>query len=1088
MKTILQTIAVICISANAFSQTTIAGWTFTDVQTPSTGTGKVTLIGGVTSTYATGFTASPDKGLNTATYPALGTNAKKAGVNFSLSTLNLQDLNLTYQLRHSSTSANTEVVQYSTDSINFVDKETFTITPTANTGDTWYSRTVDFSSINALNNKAKIYIRIVSNFDAGIGNYLATKTGSNYGTAGTWRFDNVVFTANTLATSKIDYSLSLNKKVTNEQNAEQIKVKVIAKSAPTVDQKIGLSFAGDATNADYDLALNFDSLVIKAGNTSDSTYITIKNDVLIENNEKIIVKSNSLLFGLNGKINDTLTILDDDAILANPKLSLSLSKKNVAEKKLAPYDTVFYKIKPQGNLYFQANQSLSINIKGNNITAGDYLLNANTVNLNTTDSIAKGYITIKDDNIEETTEKLIVEFTLTGLNTLLISDSFNIADNDLVLTKISTIQGRGKTAALVGSTLNIEAIVTGVFAGKGGFFVQETANDYDNDTLTSEAIFVKQSNPTVQVGDLLVIKGVISENFDLTTITPTTITTQLSNQTLPSVKNITLPLAFDSLWESYEGMLVRFPQTLSVSEVYNLGRYGEVTLSQGGRLKNPTNILDPNDADRNNTSFSGTSNVSVITNENAAQLRRKILLEDNNDAQNPDPTPYLNPADTTLRCGSTINNVTGILSYGFSLYRILPTQNPVFNYSLRPTPPVNNQTNNIKIASFNVLNFFNGDGKGAGFPTARGANTLAEFNVQKAKLVKAITSINADVAGLMEMENDGDDQFSAIQDLVNSLNAATSPGTYTFVKDPIGANGNTGTDAIKVAMIYKPAKVTPTNNSLSSTQTIFDRPPLAQTFTLNQNQAKFTVITNHFKSKSTSTAPSGLDIDQNDGQGAYNNRRLQQAVELAKFVDNIIQTTGDSDVVILGDFNAYNQEDPIDYFRSKGYINSLEGDEVYSYVFNGQTGSLDHTLYTKSMENQFSNAAKWHINADEPIVLDYNVEFKSVNQNKLNQTSAYRCSDHDPVIAWFNLKAPKLTGEKEVNTPSVSVSPNPCHNSIIINSLNEIITIELVNILGEKIEAKIPGNQLDTSHLKVGIYFLKVLTSNGAETIKFQKK
>ena len=1077
------------ISANVIGQSTIAAWTFTDVITPSSGDGKLSLLGVSISGYNTGFSGSPDKGLTTNNYPALGTNSKKSGLNFSISTLNLQDLNFTYQLRHSSTSANTEVVQYSTDSVNFVDKEIFTITPSGSTGDVWYSRTVDFSTITDLNNKSKIFIRVVSGFDATSGNYLATKTGSTYSSNGTWRFDNVIFTANSLASSKINYSIMFSKKSSNESDAEQIKIKVIAASTPSVDQKIGLSFAGDASSADYDLALNFDSLVIKAGNTSDSTYITIKNDSEIENNEKLIVKSSSLLFGLNGKIIDSLTIIDDEAILANPKLTLSLSKKNVEEKSVAPYDTVFYKIRPQGNLYFQANQSLSINIKGNNITSDDYLLNANTVNLSTTDSIATGYITVKDDNLEETIEKLIVEFTLNGLNTVLISDSFNIADNDLVLTKISTIQGKGKTATLIGSTLNIKGIVTGVFAGKGGYYVQESENDYDNDSLTSEGIYVIKANPTVKVGDVVAIKGVISESFNLTAITPTTATVIASNQTLPSVKNITLPLLHDSLWESYESMLIRFPQTLSVSEVYNLGRYGEVTLSQGGRLKNPTNILDPNDADRNNTTYEGISNVSVITNENAAQLRRKILLEDNNDAQNPDPTPYLNPADTTLRCGSTINNVTGILSYGFNLFRILPTQNPVINYSLRPTPPVNNQTNNIKIASFNVLNFFNGDGKGAGFPTARGANTLAEFNVQKAKLIKAITAINADVAGLMEMENDGDDQYSAIQELVNSLNAATSPGTYTFVKDPTGANGNTGTDAIKVSIIYKPSKVTPTNNSLASTEAIFDRPPLAQTFTLNENQAKFTVITNHFKSKSTSTAPSGLDIDQNDGQGAYNNRRLQQSVELAKFVDNIIQTTGDSDVVLLGDFNAYNQEDPIDYFRSKGYINSLEGDEVYSYVFNGQTGSLDHAIYTPTLASQFSNAAKWHINADEPIVLDYNVEFKSVNQNKLNQTTAFRCSDHDPVIAWFNLQAPKLTGiESNNNAEKITISPNPSDNFIHINSIEEILSAEITTILGEKVIAKINHNTIDTSKLVSGIYFLTIQTNSGAQTIKFIKK
>ena len=104
----------------------------------------------------------------------------------------------------------------------------------------------------------------------------------------------------------------------------------------------------------------------------------------------------------------------------------------------------------------------------------------------------------------------------------------------------------------------------------------------------------------------------------------------------------------------------------------------------------------------------------------------------------------------------------------------------------------------------NTLNYFNGDGLGGGFPTSRGANTLAEFNRQRDKTISAMTALGADVYGLMEIENDATLEQRDAQDLVAGLNAATSAGTYAFID-----TGVQGTDAIRSAIVYKPARVTP---------------------------------------------------------------------------------------------------------------------------------------------------------------------------------------------------------------------------------------------------------------------------------------
>ncbi len=375
--------------------------------------------------------------------------------------------------------------------------------------------------------------------------------------------------------------------------------------------------------------------------------------------------------------------------------------------------------------------------------------------------------------------------------------------------------------------------------------------------------------------------------------------------------------------------------------------------------------------------------------------------------------PYLGP-DNTLRVGSTVNNLTGVLGYGFSAYRIQPTQAPAFTYAPRPVTPPSTGSANLKIASFNVLNYFNGDGNDGGFPTSRGADNLNEFKRQRAKIIAALKALDADVVGLIEMENDGDGANSAIADLVRGLNEATAPGTYDYIRD--AANGGRGTDAIKVAFIYKPGKVTPVGSPLADLAAVHNRPPLAQTFRLKGNGEIVTAVINHFKSK----GGTGLkaDADQGDGQGAFNATRVKQAEALVNFINStVIPAANDHDVIILGDLNAYFEEDPIDVLRAAGFI-SLFGPESYSYVFNGQSGSLDHALVTPSLLDQFTAGGKWHINADEPIFLDYNLEFKAGNRGNtpdLYEPTPFRSSDHDPVLVGLRLQNPVISFVKEAD-------------------------------------------------------------------------
>ncbi|MDP2883151.1 MAG: ExeM/NucH family extracellular endonuclease [Azonexus sp.] len=577
------------------------------------------------------------------------------------------------------------------------------------------------------------------------------------------------------------------------------------------------------------------------------------------------------------------------------------------------------------------------------------------------------------------------------------------------ITAIHTIQGNGAESPLKGQNVTTQGVVTKLL--NNGFFMQDEAPD--SDPTTSEGIFVFTSTaPTVAVGNRVRLSATVTE-YQVGTgsgaiANPLTELTGISGLSVlatdisiaPTV--ITFPEASEGDLEHYEGMLVRIEGTLTVGQNFFLGRFGQLTVSAGGRLEKPTNRYP-----------AGSLEALAMADDNA---RRRILLDDGSSLQNPNPTPYL-AADNTVRAGDTIAGITGVIDYGLATsssnglsdYRIHPTVAPVFTRANARTGAPDAVGGNIKVASFNVLNYFttlDATGSAGCFPggsrsDCRGADSALEFSRQKAKIVNAIKALNADVVGLMEIENNGN---IAVLDLVNGLNTVMGAGTYASVAMP---GGGTGTDAIRMAMIYKPAAVNLFGQAISDTNPIHNRPPLIQTFAA-ANGEKFSVVVNHFKSKG-SCPTSGSDADQGDGQGCWNDLRTQQAQALRNTVQSLQASSGDSDVIVIGDLNAYGKEDPILDFTDAGYIDQIRRFDSfgYSYVFDGEAGYLDHALATPSLSAQITGARHWRINADEPAIIDYNTEFKqpacaTCGPDYYSDT-VYRSSDHDPVIIGLNL-------------------------------------------------------------------------------------
>ena len=592
-----------------------------------------------------------------------------------------------------------------------------------------------------------------------------------------------------------------------------------------------------------------------------------------------------------------------------------------------------------------------------------------------------------------------------------------IHNDDQTLIPVCIIQGSGAATALSGQAATLGVVVgdyEGASPSLGGFYIQ--AEHCDGNPATSDGLFVYNgSRDDVALGDLVRVTGNVSESAGQTQVIAVAIDIVSSGHSLAPL-TISLPFGGADDRERYEGMLVRVPQTLYVTEHYLLGRFGQVTLSGAGRLVQPTQVELPG---------------APAQARQAANDLNQILLDDSSLAQNPDPIHFAvgGPlsAGNTLRGGDTVSGLVGVFTYTWGghtdsppAYRILPLGAldgglPTFVASNpRPSvPPV--VGGNVRAVGMNLLNYFNTfngctAGEGGAPIACRGADGTVEFNRQSAKIVNAILAVDADVIGLVEIENDGYGASSAIQDLATKLNAAAGPGTYAFVNpDPANGVNSLGVDAVKVGILYKPAVLTPVGTPSVLNSAAFvnggdglarNRPALLQAFEAASGR-RFLFNVNHLKSKG-----SACDTpDSGDGQGNCSQVRVNAVRALLDWFSSDPTGTGESDILIVGDLNSYAREDPIAVFEAAGYTN-LTGAAAYSYAYGGQWGTLDYALASPSLFPQVSAAADWHINADEPLALDYNTEYKTVGQiASLYSPDPFRAADHDPVLVGLNLGA-----------------------------------------------------------------------------------
>ena len=695
-------------------------------------------------------------------------------------------------------------------------------------------------------------------------------------------------------------------------------------------------------------------------------------------------------------------------------------------------------------------------------------------------------VTVNRDLAPEGNETFFVNVTnITGATGGDVQGLGTITNDDVAVVFIHDVQGNGAATPIPGATVTVEGVVIGDYQAStqlSGFFLEEEDADFDADPATSEGIFVFCGGcPTaVAEGQRVRVTGSVSEFFNLTEITATTagsvVVTNAGNnlaQVTPSSIDLPVVGVVNDFYEAREGMRVTFVDTLTVAEYFELFRFGHIELFEGGRPRQFTEANPPS--------------VAGLTAHNDNLDRRRVILDDTDNTPNaplnlPDGSQFVfhpqanggfsvgTQGTDFFRGGDLVNGLTGVLHWSFAgtgspdAWRIRPTNaTPAAFTVANPRPAAAPAVGGaIKAVGLNLLNYFTtidttssndtGPCAPSGTLDCRGADSAAELVRQRERASIVICTLNADVYGFGELENTT--ATTTINDLLGAVNARCGGAhPYAFVS----TGGTLGTDAIRVALIYRTGILSPVGSAAVDLDPVHNRPPTAQTFDVVDaaNPAfgeRFTVVANHFKSKGC--PGTGADADANDGAGCFNGTRTAQATRLLTWINStVLPAAGDPDVLLLGDFNSYAQEDPVTAITGGGYTDletALLGPAAYSYLFDGQLGHLDYAFSSTSLTPQVTGVASWHINADEVPLFDYNDEIRdspgeAAFEEKpdgsalvpprvvFQPASPYRASDHDPVLVGI-FQIADLSITKTDSPDPVTAGTNLTYTITVTNS------------------------------------------------------
>lgn len=602
------------------------------------------------------------------------------------------------------------------------------------------------------------------------------------------------------------------------------------------------------------------------------------------------------------------------------------------------------------------------------------------------------------------------------------------------VVSIAQIQGTGTVSPYVNRQVRTQGVVTFTLFGQdelNGFFLQDTVVD----KAASCGIFV-YGKADVKQGDWIVLDATVQEYSQRTELNKVENLQVLSQGLAIPYQTVSFPEDFASPadYERYEGMALRIAHPMYIVSNYQVLSDASIELS-AKRLRSPTDYNMP-----------GSEEYRRVVDSNR---NNRLVLDDGSNTRNPSKNPWLD-ADGTCRTGQKTDSLLFVVDQSDSRYKVYAVQKPVFYGNERTAAPDEEALGDyeLKICGFNLENYFD------------------QSSLQRTRLVAALSAIDADMFGLVEVGGGK----KVIDTLIAALNRATKGEPYTY----LSWSGHEAVSSYTLNhIVYRPSKVEPYDQYFMLNNVGTTNRKLIQAFRELKHGQKFIFSINHFKAKSGTGT--GADADHGDGQGIFNNRRLQEAYAVIDRLKSLKFYYQTERVLIMGDLNAMYMEDPIRAFTNAGYSNQTHRfGENYSYCYDGQVQYLDYSLASPEMEEVVTGATVWHINADEPTFLDY-------DRDTEKHTGPYRCSDHEPVIVGLSFKDyPDAAGETW-QYAGLNLAPNPAGDFAYLYAEMpgrlQIFSVGGIKLTEQSVNAG--KNTIDVQSLASGLYILRLMQENG---------
>lgn len=504
---------------------------------------------------------------------------------------------------------------------------------------------------------------------------------------------------------------------------------------------------------------------------------------------------------------------------------------------------------------------------------------------------------------------------------------------------IWAVQGDGSGSPYKLEMLTTRGIVTGLFPGLGGFWIQNPSPD--DDPLTSEGLFVEvEATPdSLAIGDLVTVAGRVREVSGQTQLELRSIDILSSGSRTPQ------PVALDPpqdegasaiYFESLEGMLVEAPESAFV--VGPSSSYGEYVL------------VPPEYAGQR-----------VLRGDETGML---IMVDDGDSIVH----DYRDTLGTAVSVGDLVSGVRGPLAYTYGAYKIEPLEAPRVNAAPVALPSLEAlNPGEFSLMTWNVENLFDILDP---HPTDPPRPRKAEYDLALDKVAATIQAAGyPTLIGLQEVENLG-----ILEDL------AAHPLLAGYAYQPILLEG-TDSRGIDVGYLVRgdQAQILSVEQR-NAPEGLTSRPPLLVHVKIEVDGGLLDlyVINNHFLSLA-------------GGEAATEPRRTAQAAWNVTILEEILAEDPEAHLAVLGDLNSFYDSAPLDTLRAAGLrhvFERLPPEERYSYVFEGVSETLDHILVTPSLMELLGQVHVLHVNAEYALP-------------SADDDSPLHKSDHDPVIAVF---------------------------------------------------------------------------------------